>query len=152
MSSPSAKGSKWICCQIGAREHYAVPRMFKRNDLLEALITDLWTPRRQGLQTFGFHHATRRLFERFHEELRNEDIEAANWRFLGLEAYGRMRRAAGWAWIMRRNAAFERFAASVVSKKVGRPRPAGVFAYSYAAEGIFQYARTRGMKTILGQI
>ena len=33
---------KWICSQIGAREHYAVPRVLHRAGKLECLYTDLW--------------------------------------------------------------------------------------------------------------
>ncbi len=33
---------KWICSQIGAREHYAIPRVLHRAGKLEFLYTDLW--------------------------------------------------------------------------------------------------------------
>ena len=33
---------KWICSQIGAREHYAIPRVLHRDGKLECLYTDLW--------------------------------------------------------------------------------------------------------------
>jgi glycosyltransferase involved in cell wall biosynthesis len=32
----------WICCQIGAREHYAVPRVLHRNGRLARLYTGFW--------------------------------------------------------------------------------------------------------------
>ena len=32
----------WICCQVGAREHYAVPRALHRAGALHALVTDAW--------------------------------------------------------------------------------------------------------------
>ena len=34
----------WICCQLGAREHYAIPRALSRVGILEALVTDAWVP------------------------------------------------------------------------------------------------------------
>lgn len=33
---------KWICAQIGAREHYAIPRVLYRAEKLERLYTDFW--------------------------------------------------------------------------------------------------------------
>src|ERR1041385_9208151 len=35
----SVSSAVWICCQLGAREHYAVPRALKRDGLLAGLIT-----------------------------------------------------------------------------------------------------------------
>jgi glycosyltransferase involved in cell wall biosynthesis len=32
----------WICSQIGAREHYAIPRVLHRSGKLDSLYTDLW--------------------------------------------------------------------------------------------------------------
>jgi glycosyltransferase involved in cell wall biosynthesis len=34
--------NKWICTQIGAREHYAIPRVLHRAGKLERLYTDFW--------------------------------------------------------------------------------------------------------------
>ena len=36
---------KWICSQIGAREHYAVPRALHKSGRLSALYTDFWAGR-----------------------------------------------------------------------------------------------------------
>gem|GEM_PF-5254129 len=32
----------WLCCQLGAREHYAVPRALHQIRQLKVLITDTW--------------------------------------------------------------------------------------------------------------
>src|SRR5439155_14105195 len=34
---------KWICCQLGARERYAIPRALFRMDMLGCLLTDVCT-------------------------------------------------------------------------------------------------------------
>ena len=34
----------WICCQLGAREHYAIPRALFRLGMLDWLVTDAWVP------------------------------------------------------------------------------------------------------------
>ena len=33
---------KWICCQIGARERYAVARALHQHRALDLLLTDAW--------------------------------------------------------------------------------------------------------------
>ena len=33
---------KWICCQLGAREHYAIPRALLPRGERDCLITDSW--------------------------------------------------------------------------------------------------------------
>src|SRR5207245_11696699 len=35
---------KWICSQIGARQHYCVPEALHREGLLETMFTDIWAP------------------------------------------------------------------------------------------------------------
>ena len=35
---------KWLCCQLGAREHYAIPRALFRIGMLGCLVTDAWVP------------------------------------------------------------------------------------------------------------
>jgi hypothetical protein len=33
---------KWLCCQLGAHEHYAIPRALFRMGMLGYLLTDAW--------------------------------------------------------------------------------------------------------------
>jgi len=42
---------KWLCCQIGAREHYAIPRALFRMGMLEYLLTDAWFPPSENLRS-----------------------------------------------------------------------------------------------------
>jgi len=39
---------RWICVQIGAREHFAVPRALESAGLPVTLVTDLWTANPEG--------------------------------------------------------------------------------------------------------
>ena len=126
---------KWICCQLGAREHYAVPRALQLNGLLDELITDLWM--RSG--TFG----------RFHPELAQASVTAPNLGALLFEL--KAKRLSGWKLIKQRNDWFQRRALDHLEKQSSRETRT-VFAYSYAAERIFRFARERGWKTVLGQI
>src|SRR5438552_7826870 len=58
----------WICCQIGAREHYAVARALDRHDSLACLMTDVWVAPNNPLGI------TRNLRGRFHEELTKANV------------------------------------------------------------------------------
>ena len=126
---------KWICCQIGAREHYAVPRALQLSGLLGELITDLW----MRSERFG----------RFHPELSQAHVTAPNFSRFVFEL--KASRLAGWELIKRRNEWFQNHTLDHLKQQSSNGMRT-VFAYSYAAERIFKFARERGWKTILGQI
>src|ERR1044071_1962097 len=69
----SASSAAWLCCQLGAREHYAVPRALQLSGLLGAFITDLWV--RPGTL---LHSWKKRLTGRFHPGLAGARIAAPN--------------------------------------------------------------------------
>jgi len=125
----------WTCCQLGAREHYAVPRALQREGLLAKLITDLWM-RRAG---------------RFHPGLAGARIAAPNFASLRFELKASLARENGWQLISRRNEWFQRQALAQL-KRTSTNGHHTVFAYSYAAAEIFEFARARGWRTVLGQI
>lgn len=67
--------TQWICCQIGAREHYAIPHTLYQNHKLISLITDTWvTPQSLigKLPTPFFNN----LKDRFHLGLSTASIRA----------------------------------------------------------------------------
>ena len=68
-----APSTSWICAQIGAREHYAIPRVLHRSGKLEALFTDYWS---HGL----WHKLARsaRLRSRLHEDLTDAEVYSFN--------------------------------------------------------------------------
>ena len=138
----------WICCQLGAREHYAVPRALQRKRLLRELLTDLWL--RPGTLT----NWQNKLATRFHPELESACVTAANAAALAFELKSQAAGLDGWELISKRNDWFQQ---NVVAQLARREReldqqPVSVFAYSYAAKGIFAFARERGWRTVLGQI
>jgi len=143
--------SRWVCCQIGAREHYAVPRILNRKGALECLITDLWVPPDKFV---GFFKSGRweRLRERFHWDLRDAPIVSGGWRFLISEIASQLVGLGKWETIIRRNELFEELSISALRSNLRLKGCAGIFAYSYAAESLFRYARECGLRTILGQI
>ena len=132
--------SKWLCCQIGAREHYAVPRALERGGRLLRLFTDIWSTNDYG--------------NRFHSELSKAPVTAGNVSALRFEIQARVRRQSGWRLITARNDWFQTFVLSHLNKNHlnGDGQEVTVFAYSYAANRIFEFARKHGWRTILGQI
>jgi len=127
---------KWICCQLGAREHYAIPRALQLGGLLSEFITDLWIKRFTG---------------RFHPALASIQVNAPNIAALTFEFKAYVTGAKNWDLITRRNEWFQQRAVDTLQKQPANG-PRTVFAYSYAAEQIFKLARERGWRTVLGQI
>ena len=58
---------KWICSQIGAREHYAIPRVLHREAKLESFYTDFWT--NPIWKSCGNLFGKPELSTRFHQDL-----------------------------------------------------------------------------------
>jgi glycosyltransferase involved in cell wall biosynthesis len=140
-------GSKWICCQIGAREHYAVARALLRHGALELLITDAWV--RPG-NPLGFLSAG--LKARYEKELESADVFGPAVRNIAFEVRARYSERQGWPLVMARNRWFQRVALSRLSRiDVGRSAPV-LMSYSYAAGELFGFARSRGWRTVLCQV
>jgi glycosyltransferase involved in cell wall biosynthesis len=146
----------WLVCQIGAREHYAIPRALKSQGQLAALVTDFWIP--PGSPA-GRLPGAQRLADRYHPALRDATVHAPNLRMLAFESLARLRKRPAWDRIIARNDLFQaeavrflkRFQAPASSPRDPR-EPVTVFSYSYAALEIFREAKRRGWRTVLGQI
>ena len=140
----NAVGASWICCQLGAREHFAVPRALHRGGRLAQLVTDAWACpgpwRRLG-----------RLGQRYHDDLVSAPVDALTRSLLGHELLWRLQGRRHWDHVIARNRWFQSAAAAVL-----RDGPPGsrttVFAHSYAAAAIFREAKRRRWTTVLGQI
>jgi len=145
MPSPS---TSWICCQLGAREHYAVPRALRRSGVLRALLTDAWlTPG----SPFGM--LSRKLRERRHPELAASLVHSWTAPLLAFEFSARLRRLRGWPLILERNRWFQQRAVrALASEPLLCDSTPVLFAYSYAALDLLRFAKSRGWTTVLGQI
>lgn len=140
---------RWIVCQLGAREHYAVARSLAGAEALAALATDAWAP--PGSVRARLH---RRLRERFHPDLAATPVRHWSESLLAFELLARARGQAGWDLILARNAWFGgRLADWLRALPVQNAGPVPVvFSYSYAALEGFRVARQRRWRTVLGQI
>ena len=99
-------GMKWLCCQLGAREHYAIPRALFRQSALDHLLTDAWARPRSILRIVGEQKSEIR--DRWHEELRGAPVTSFNWSLIAFEILARARGLSGWPKIIARNRWFQR--------------------------------------------
>lgn len=143
---------RWICCQLGAREHFAVARAMQRRGALASLVTDAWAP--PGSAWSRVPGGTgRRLSERYSSDLAAAPVRAFTASLIAHEAAWRLRGLSGWPLVIARNGWFQRRAAGAVSAIASTDRSTTtVFAHSYAALAILRAAKSRGLVTVLGQI
>src|SRR5919109_2746319 len=145
----SFKIAEWLCCQLGAREHYAIPRALSRLKLLEGLVTDAWVkPSSLPAKLSGSWFA-----DRFHEELRDAPVTSYNWSLIQFEVLTRLRRLGEWGKIIARNQWFQQNVCSFFRSQLSTLNdPPIVVSYSYTALEPFRHAKSRGCKTVLVQI
>ena len=67
---------KWICSQVGAREHYAVPRVLHRAGQLQRLYTDFWASAPWRL--IGKLTGKAGLAMRYHADLAGASVKSFN--------------------------------------------------------------------------
>ena len=142
--------NKWICCQIGAREHYAIPRALYNNGQLEQLITDAWITPDSYLNRLPEFLLTK-LKERYHPELGEADVKSFNHALFIWELAQMNQKVWGWDKIIARNHWWQERVLKILEKR-DLPKNTTLFAYSYAALELFKYAKSKGWKTVLGQI
>ena len=148
----SEKLPSWICCQLGAREHYAIARALHQGGQLAQLITDTWVPPQSALNLLPAPLLAN-LRERFHADLTQASVHAFTNSLIRFELTQRIQKTSGWERILARNCWFQQQAVQILAtiNPQINSRPT-LFAYSYAALELFRYAKTRGWRTILGQI
>ena len=142
---------KWLCCQLGAREHYAIPRALLRVDLLAYLLTDAWVPPSSLLAKICGRGS--KLRGRFHSELRDARVNAFNSSLIVFEMLARARDLRGWTRIVARNRWFQRKVVSFLrAQLLAIDYQPILLSYSYTALEPFRYAKAQGWKTLLVQI
>jgi glycosyltransferase involved in cell wall biosynthesis len=141
--------SNWICCQIGAREHYAIPRALHQRQKLAHLITDAWVTPLSPLQMISKSG----IRERFHDEIPESKVYAFNTYLLGFELTQKLQKHGGWETIIARNHWFQKQAINKLRQLTTKcTDPPIIFCYSYAALELFKFAKSQGWYTVLGQI
>lgn len=137
----------WLCFQLGAREHYAIPRALHAQGLLAGMVTDLWVPPSHPLR----FAPVKALRQRWHPALADAHTKAWNWPAV-LRAACQRKMKVGWDRTIATNTWFGDHAADWLKRHAdkmgGRPV---VFSYSYTAAPVFEVAKSMGCVTILGQ-
>lgn len=145
---PPPPHSSWICCQLGGRQYYAIPRGLHARGVLRCMITDLWLPPGHPLRLAS----PKRLRERYHTSLRSADVKAWNWTGV-LSEYIRRRRLSAYGLTIARNNWFTTKALNVLkSLRLAPGEQPILFSYSYTAAPLFEFARRNGWRTVLMQI
>src|SRR5215475_13516756 len=112
----------WICCQVGAREHYSIPRALQRIDQLETLITEIWA----GPQSWIRYSPVHRWRERYSPELDSSIVRSWNFETARFESWRRVSRSRGWPLLLERNRWFQsnavRFLRAARSLNKNQPR------------------------------
>src|SRR5262249_46337133 len=120
----------WICCQLGAREHYSFARALHAKGMLGGLVTDTWV--RSGHLSGWLPPSLR---ERYHPDLASAPVRAWNTGTVAFELVAQRRGWRGWPLILERNRWFQRKVVSSLSARepsTRDPQPI-LFSYSYTA-------------------
>ena len=147
--------SPWICCQLGAREHYAIPRALHQTKQLASLITDAWVSPHSRLNMLP-NRLLRSLRDRYHPDLDTAHVQAFTPSLMQFELGHRLQKMTSWDQMIARNRWFQQQVLQALKQNTaqlvqGCDRPI-FFTYSYAALDLLRYAKSQGWYTILGQI
>ncbi|MEP0918343.1 glycosyltransferase family 4 protein [Leptolyngbya sp. DQ-M1] len=143
--------SPWICCQLGAREHYAIPRALHQSGQLARLITDAWVTPRSMIQSIPIPQL-RSLRDRFHPDLANASVESMTASLIQFELRQKLKKTTLWNDMIARNHWFQHQVLQQFRTHPPQGSRAIFFTYSYAALDLLKYAKSKGWYTVLGQI
>jgi glycosyltransferase involved in cell wall biosynthesis len=142
---------KLICIHIGARAHYLLPKALQENGNLCALITDTWIASHWMRKLFSLIPVTalKSLSGRYTSFIPSSAVYSFGIRFLLFELTLRLKHAYGWKSTLLRDQKFEHEALKIV-KNI--PKGDVLVGISYTSLQCFEYAKQKGMKTVLFQI
>jgi glycosyltransferase involved in cell wall biosynthesis len=147
----------WICCQIGAREHYAVPRALFHGGQLAGLYTDFWAcTGTRALGKLAPVGPVRALASRYHPHLAQAPVKS--WNLCSLAPFLPSLFSSGPVvhdLHLRYVEAGRRFALHVRQALKGCSDLGSdsiCFAYDTGALETFEYLRERGVRCVLDQM
>jgi glycosyltransferase involved in cell wall biosynthesis len=144
----------WFCSQIGAREHYAVPRVLHREGQLGALYTDFWAgPFVRGIARRSHVKLLRSFATRYHPELARARVTSWNTRSLIWEADRRNQKSGQiYESFIKIGAAFSSSVRRMLARRRDLDSESIFFAYDTGALEAMEWCRERGLKCILNQM
>ncbi|MEL7355049.1 MAG: glycosyltransferase family 4 protein [Cyanobacteria bacterium J06560_6] len=151
-SPQSREATHWICCQVGAREHYAIPRALHQKNQLLSLFTDTWLAPNSIAHRLP-NRFLAKLFERYHPDLHDATVHSFTSMAIAFEIQKAMQKKSGWELIVARDQWFQKQVIRRLNQlQFSVPTKPVVFTYSYAGLEILRCAKRKGWRTVLGQI
>lgn len=149
---------KWLCAQMGAREHYAIPRALFAANALDGLMTDFWAgPGARQLARIIPTKTTHSLATRCHPGIPDALVQSWNARAIGWEL--RLKRMTQTRGLKGRYLGYcdvgRRFAQAMVRSLKARrqlPPEAVFFGYDTCSLEVMEYLKDRGVRCIVDQI
>ena len=145
-----------VCSQIGAREHYAVPRAFSKLNLLDTLVTDVWVSKSLRALLTRIPSG-KRLGTKGHADISDDRVVAFRTRAILTEAANRLRthsttedRYYNFLRVGQRFAGDTR--AFLEARVKSKAAPAAFFSYSTGALEAVEFLEGIGVPTLVDQI
>lgn len=144
--------TSWICAQIGAREHYAIPRVLHRAGKLEALYTDYWSA---GIwKPLSRLLRAKRLAGRCHDDLTDAEVYSFNAATIGDSLLAKLRHSPGaYAGFLNVGGKFGRRVRSRLARRREQDWNNTIFfGYDTGFLETAAWVRERGAKCVVGQM
>lgn len=142
---------RWICSQIGAREHYAIPRILHQSAKLEYFYTDFWAS--PLWQHVGNLVGRPQLTARFHPSLSSARVESYNLTRLVDSVFGGGQQKNPYDWFLYVGRDFGRSVVeSLRGKKYVKWSETVFFGYDTGFLEPANWVKTRGGKTVVCQM
>jgi glycosyltransferase involved in cell wall biosynthesis len=140
---------------VGAREHYAVPRLFHKLGKLERFYTDAWFPR----GVLGAHRLGRsfaRLASRFHPELRSAPVRSFGLRMIPHETRFRLFGSKGYDancrfWV-EQGKLFGRLVCGDLARRTLDPSLHMYFGFTSTGLETYRWLRERGVQSVHDEV
>jgi glycosyltransferase involved in cell wall biosynthesis len=152
VSSSPQKNPTWICSQIGAREHFAVPRALHQGGKLATLYTDFWAGAIVRNFSFG---KLRPLAARFHSDFNDQPALVRSWNFRALAGEFRLRRKFGrnpYHGFIEVGQRFARRVREDLRRRTDLNPGSIFFAYDTGALETLAWCREQNLKCVLNQM
>lgn len=152
------KKARWFCAQIGAREHYAVPRVLHQQKQLAALYTDFWAgPRLRSSLQLSPLSAGRALATRFHPALADAPVCSWNLQALlwesGLRRHKKAQPNGGvYLGYIETGRLFATRVRDCLMRQATKQRPTVFFAYDTGALESLEWCRENKIPSVLDQM
>lgn len=146
---------KWICSQIGAREHYAIPRALHQTGRLSALYTDYWAGKMVRFVSpktnVGTLHS---LAARFHPDLADAPVHSWNLQSPGwlLREKHQARTGSPYLGFIHTGQCFATKVLKAMEERDHAARCDVFFSYDTGAMETLDWCRKQGIKCVLNQM